>query len=525
MKLEKIYADKVSLAHRKKFSQFFTPQPIAKLMVHWVIGNASLKTVLEPAFGLGIFSRLFLNKQENLKITGFDIDITIFNEAKQYFKPYQNVSLKLEDYMYHDWNTKYDGIICNPPYLKFHNYNNKQILQKVENQLKFKFSSFINLYTFFLLKSIFQLTKNGRASYIIPSEFLNSDYGRSVKKYLLKTQTLRHIFIIDFKENVFDDVITTASILLLANDKNHSEVNITTIDSILDLQLIEKYIESYPQSKGEFTFKSKELNPNVKWRKYYQLQNSMNYKNLVPFSTYAKVVRGIATGSNQYFTFKKSKASKFSIPNENLLPCICKSKDVKGYFFTINDFNHLIENDKLTYLFDGQKSDNKQALAYIKIGEKEEVNKKYLTKNRNPWYSLENRPPAPIWVSVFNRSDVKFIRNEANISNLTTFHCIYPISYNLFSKVSIDLLFAYLLTDVAKEIFNDNRREYGNGLKKFEPNDLNQSKMLDLSTLKEFQIEKILNLYWAFKNSGNKNFISKIDSILRNEFTISRRNR
>ena len=521
MELEKIYSEKTSLTHRKEFAQFFTPQPIANLMADWLLGNKSLKTVLEPAFGLGIFSRTLIEKKGNLKIKGFDIDETIFNEAKQYFESFKNVSLNLEDYMYNGWNNKYDGIICNPPYLKFHDYDNKQILQEVENNLKFKFNGFTNLYTLFLLKSIFQLKKDGRIAYIIPSEFLNSDYGKLVKEYLLKTKSLRHLFVIDFKENVFDGAMTTASILLLANDNNNSEVNITTIDSKSDLQLIEEYIKSYPKAKGEFNFKPNELDPNIKWRQYYQLQSSINYKNLVPFSTFAKVVRGIATGANEYFTFKKSKAEKFSIPNENLLPCICKAKDIKGHFFTTTDFNNLVQNDELTYLFNGQNSDNEKVLNYIRLGENKKVNEKYLTKSRNPWYSLENRPAAPIWASVFNRNGVKFIRNEANISNLTTFHCVYPANSDLFSNVSIDLLFAYLLTDVAKEIFSDNRREYGNGLKKFEPNDLNKSKMLDLSTLNQAQVEKILSLYSAFKGSGNDFFVNEIDKILRSEFAIA----
>tara|TARA_R110002073_G_scaffold138424_2_gene288036 strand:- start:6685 stop:8283 length:1599 start_codon:yes stop_codon:yes gene_type:complete len=522
MELEKIYTKNTSLTHRKEFAQFFTPQPIANLMSDWLLGNKSLKTVLEPAFGLGIFSRTLISKQDNLKIKGFDIDKTILNEARTYFKSHKNVSLKLEDYMYNDWKNKYDGIICNPPYLKFHDYDNKQILKEVENNLKFKFNGFTNLYTLFLLKSIFQLKKNGRASYIIPSEFLNSDYGKLVKEYLLKTKTLRHLFVIDFKENVFDDVMTTVSILLLANDNNTSEINITTIDSKSDLQLIDNYIKSYPKQKGEFSFKPNDLDPNIKWRKYYQLQNSINYKNLVPFSTYAKVVRGIATGANDYFTFNESKAKEFSIPKENLLPCICKAKDVKGNFFTESDYKSLVENNELAYLFDGKNSTNKNVLDYIEKGVTEEINEKYLTKCRKPWYSLENRPPAPIWVSVFNRNGVKFIRNEANISNLTTFHCVYPTNSDLFSKVSNDLLFAYLLTDVAKEIFSDNRREYGNGLKKFEPNDLNKSKMLDLSILSESQIEKILDFYSKFKKSNDNNYITEIDNILRLEFSIAK---
>lgn len=519
MELEKKYAKKTGLTHRKKYAQFFTPQPIADLMTDWLIGNKNAYKILEPAFGLGIFSRTLLSKKSNISIKGFDIDERILTESKYFFDRFDNVSLIHEDYMFTDWDSKYDGIICNPPYFKFHDYDNKQILKEIKSKLNIKLNGFTNLYTLFLLKSIHQLNKNGRAAYIIPSEFLNADYGKFIKQYLLKTKMLRHLFIIDFKENVFDEVMTTASILLFAKDENTSEINISTIESVSDLKSIQNFIEFYPNSKGKFTYAIQKLDPFVKWRKYYQTQNSIKFKHLVPFSTYAKVVRGIATGANAYFTFKPSKAKKYSIPESNLLPCICKAKDVKSNFFTIEDFQNLIKADEQTFLFNGKNSINEAVINYIKKGEMEKINEKYLTKNRTPWYALENRPPSPIWVSVFNRNGIKFIRNEAKISNLTTFHCVYPTQNNLFSNVSIDLLFAYLLTDVAKEIFNDNRREYGNGLKKFEPNDLNKSKILDLSKLSDSRVSEILEFYFKFKKTYEKQYLNAIDSIFRNEFT------
>jgi adenine-specific DNA-methyltransferase len=68
-----------------------------------------------------------------------------------------------------------------------------------------------------------------------------------------------------------------------------------------------------------------------------------------------------------------------------------------------------------------------------------------------------------------------------------------------------------LLTDVAKEIFNDNKREYGNGLNKFEPNDLNNSKIVDLSILTETQKTEILELYNVYRESAiNKKTIPNI---------------
>ena len=57
---------------------------------------------------------------------------------------------------------------------------------------------------------------------LVNNRFTNSLTSANVRKY--------------FKENVFDDAMTTASILLLANDKNNSEINISTIDSKSDFK-------------------------------------------------------------------------------------------------------------------------------------------------------------------------------------------------------------------------------------------------------------------------------------------------
>lgn len=523
--IENEYSKSISIEHRKKFAQFFTPFPIADLMAKWILGNPNLKNVLEPAFGLGIFSRALLSHKEDLNIKGFDVDETIFENANSHFEDFENVSLYLQDYMYNDWNNKYDGIICNPPYFKFHDYDNKNILKEIEANLKCKLNGFSNLYTLFLLKSIHQLSHNGRCAYIIPSEFLNSDYGKLVKTYLLKSKVLRHIIVVNFEENVFDDALTTASIIFCANDNATDKVQFSNIQSLQDLGKIEEIISSYPNfSDTKQTYLFSELNPDIKWKAYYQKQNGIKFKNLVPFSTYAKVVRGIATGSNEYFTFNQSKAKAFSIDEKYLLPCICKATYVKKSFFTTTDFEELKAADKNIFLLNATNPINKNIVEYLQKGVTEEIDKKFLTASRKPWYSLENRPPAPIWVSVFNRTGLRFIRNEANISNLTSYHCIYPKQTNLFCAIDNDLLFAYLLTDTARQIFEDNSREYGNGLQKFEPNDINKGLMLDLDLLNEKAKEQILVLYRQYRiatlaNKSGEDRIEAIDNILTENYT------
>ena len=515
--IETNYSKQVSLEHRKKFAQIFTPFSIANLMVKWLLGNENLQTVLEPAFGLGVFSRALLSQKNDVQIKGFEIDNLIFEQAKKEFSGTERINLLLKDYIFNDWQNKYDGIICNPPYFKFHDYDNKNTLKEIGTKLKCKLNGFTNLYVLFLLKSIHQLNPNGRCAYIVPSEFLNSDYGKLAKKHLLKTGTLRHIIVFDFKENIFDDALTTASIILCANDNKIAKAQFTSVQTINELNIVEKQITAYPQQSGTKTYFFSELNPEIKWKTYYQPQYGHRFKNLVPFSTYAKVVRGIATGANNYFMFNLSKARKYNIDERYLLPCVCRSTDVRGNFFTKSDFEDLKNKDKNVFLINAINSYNENVAQYLIKGEQEEVNRKFLTSKRNPWYSLEKRPPAPIWVSVFNRTGLRFVRNEANVSNLTTFHCIYPQT-ELFSDVSVELLFAYLLTNTARQVFEDNSREYGNGLQKFEPNDLNKGSVLDLGKLSTSAKQKIGDLYLKSLNDNDTRFADNINSIFIENF-------
>ena len=192
---EQKYINTTPLEHRKKFAQFFTPENIAEFMCQWVLRGKQKTRVLEPAYGLGVFSRALV-KNANIPIDAYEIDEHIFENAKS--DSIKGVNLFNKDYFTSDWNSKYDAILCNPPYLKFHNYDNLTYISDVNSHLGIKLNGFTNLYTLFLLKSIAQLQDDGRLAYIVPSEFLNSDYGVEVKRALLQSNTLQHIIIIDF---------------------------------------------------------------------------------------------------------------------------------------------------------------------------------------------------------------------------------------------------------------------------------------------------------------------------------------
>ena len=73
---------------------------------------------------------------------------------------------------------------------------------------------------------------------------------------------------------------------------------------------------------------------------------------------------------------------------------------------------------------------------------------------------------------VFLREKFKVIRNLSSAVNLTCYHGFYP---NLFGQQFCDALFLYFQSRAARQILGLSMRHYGDGLGKFEPNDLNRA--------------------------------------------------
>ena len=502
MDFEREYIRNASLKHRRKHGQFFTPDIIADIMNAWITANKSCKTILDPALGLGAFFKEILNNNKRkYDLYGYEIDEKILESCKNIFS--DKIKYYNMDFLTSDIAEKFDGIICNPPYLKFQEYESREIIvEKFCKKYTINLSSLTNLYSFFLIKALKYLNNKGRAAFIVPSEFMNADYGVEIKKYILESGMLRYIIVFSTIFKIFPDVNTTTCILLFENGEPPLNIEFINIDTPEDLGALKKYLEGNKQDDFQKRcikeFKKTDVDYDIKWRSYYKEENAKKYKNIIRLDHYGKVSRGIATGANKYFMFNKSKIEEYKIDKKYLIPCISKAQYIKTAFFNQSDFERIYEEQKNCFLLSINKDmildDN--VLAYLKLGEELEINKTYLNSNRNPWYRMEKRRIPDIWVSAFNRNKLKFVLNETNTVNLTSFHGIYLKET---AKGEIELLMAYFLTDVSREILEDNRREYGGGLSKFEPNDLNNGYVINLEVLTATEKCQVLSIYNEIK--------------------------
>lgn len=490
MNREKEYALSIGHEHLKKFGQYFTDYNIADFVVKWTCMNA--ENMLDPAVGNSIFFQYAYKNYPHCRLVGYELDDVIL----KFFGNPANAQIMNQDYLKSEWNHPYDAIICNPPYNKFQAIANRdEMIQDICNHTGVKCSGYTNLYILFLIKSIYQLSPNGRLAYVIPTEFLNSDYGIPVKKILLEKRLIRAIINFQNNSDIYFNSVTTCCILLLDHaPKSHVEFyNLLSVEQ-LDSVKIGK------SSEYSITIEYSELSAEKKWRFYLNQETAKKYINIRPISDFCCVSRGIATGANDYFCLSKSKMQQYNIPVECVKKCICHSADVKRPVFTNNDFQHLSDSDKSVYLLDAEIQHADILREYIQFGIKQQVHEKYLTSRRNPWFSMETKAVAPIWVSSACRGSIKFVRNLAGVKSLTTFHSVYV---NDVYEDYTDIIFCYFLTPIAQTIIKNNRKELGNGLNKFQPNDLNSAKMLDITLITKKDQRRILNIY----NEIKKNYV------------------
>ena len=483
MSLQEEYILHAGQGHRKKYAQYFTPRPIVKFMQAWVLDGKQEACLFDPAFGLGAFAE---GLPDGVALQGMEVDSVILDFFHSHAQG-ANVKVANDNYLTHFGET-YANIICNPPYLKFHKFADKElVLRKFKENMGIVLSGYTNTASAFLVKSISELREGGRLAYIMPSEFLNTGYGRQVKEILLRERHLAGIVRIACEQEAFPDATTSLCILLYDTSRRHEKMAFYSVEA---LDRLAGLLGGTPLNEVPYDT----LSPEGKWAVHFESKAKMcvcDNRKMTELATYGHFSRGIATGANDFFVLKKSKIDSLNLPDGDFSPCITRSAQIRKSIFTQKDFQTLAQSDSGVFLFNVGDKPSPQAASYIRQGERQGFSDGYLARSRPLWYRMERRSPAPIMVNVFSRHGYKVIRNFSNVLSLTPFHCFYP---NLMGLGRVDALFLYLLSGVGHDILSFSMRKYGNALDKFEPNDLNHALVPSEAFLDSIAPEKVEDL-------------------------------
>ena len=189
----------------------------------------------------------------------------------------------------------FDIVIGNPPYVRIQNLGEKDI-EYFNRTFKSAFKNY-DIYLLFVEKSLKLYKKNGIIGFIIPSKFVNADYGSGLRNLISETKSLYKLF--DFKDiQIFGDATNYTCILFLKNSKN------------------EDFYYLFPKSKDTFTlqavsnidafqeYKLQIPEPNHSWilskNKVSELMKKLADNNLTLGDVSKNIFQGLVTGETVY---------------------------------------------------------------------------------------------------------------------------------------------------------------------------------------------------------------------------------
>jgi hypothetical protein len=471
---------------RNILGQFATPTLLARQIVAYGLSLLPPKegvSFLDPAIGTGSFYSALLQEAGDRVVNdavGFEVDKHYGNPAKQLWDGYP-LSIKISDFTFSEPKEYFDGflpnfVICNPPYVRHHHIS---VADKPGLQERTKLACGVHigglagLYCYFLGLTHKWMRENAIAGWLVPSEFMDVNYGDALKKYLCSKVTLLRIHRYDPNDVQFDDALVSSAVVWIKNcppPENH-KVNFS-YGGTLETPLISKSVDIHT------------LNAERKWTRF-PLQTARGHLAKVTVSDLFKIRRGIATGDNSFFIVSEERANEIGIPKRYLRPILPSSRYIDGdEVFSDNEGYPLLK--KRLFLIDcveelDELENSSPRLAeYLKSG-LGNVSERYLCRAKRSWYRQERADPPAIVCTYMGRGGRKnirpfrFILNNSSAIATNVFLMLYPKPFleNACRK-NPDLLRKIwaALNSLSAEHLLEEGRVYGGGLHKLEPKEL-----------------------------------------------------
>jgi hypothetical protein len=165
------------------------------------------------------------------------------------------------------------------------------------------------------------MAEGGIAAWLIPSEFMDVNYGRAVKDFLLNNVTLLHIHRFSPDDVQFGDALVSSAIVWFKNEApmpDH-EVRFSFGGSLLKPIKENKYSIDILRMENKWTSLPKATTPK---------SNGKGTPQLVIGDLF-DVKRGIATGANEFFILPMSDVQRLGLPIEFLSPILPSPRYLK----------------------------------------------------------------------------------------------------------------------------------------------------------------------------------------------------
>lgn len=466
---------------RRKLGQFSTPFELAQEIIGYGLRLLPEKDIsyLEPCIGSGAFYSALLCTAESRfciqRAFGIEIDRDYYACAAALWKDF-GIDLLNGDFTRVEPKQKYNLVITNPPYVRHHYLSHKEktfLLDCCRNETGIELSGLAGFYCHYILLAHKWLAPGAVCGWLIPSEFMDVNYGNAVKEYFLQKVHLLRIHRYDPERTMFAEAYVSSCVVWFKNEK---------IDDDYEVEF--SFGGTHEKPAQSRKIKKSELIKERKWTRFPEKETRRIDRGEITLGDYFEIKRGLATGDNSFFILSRDKILELGLDMSFFKPILPSPRYLKTDLVDA-DLDGIPQIEPQYFLLDCELTEQEimerspAVWNYLQSGI-EKTSKKYLCKSRKQWYRQERRDATYFLCSYMGRgndngSPIRFILNLSEAIVTNSYFMLYP-KEPLRKTISENPSSVYRIWELLKGIrggdIQEEGRVYGGGLKKIEPREL-----------------------------------------------------
>jgi type I restriction-modification system DNA methylase subunit len=396
----KLYEQLIPTDERKELGEFYTPQRVAKLIVHASMDDPN-DIVLDPAVGTGTFpveAYDWINNHTGKthqdiidQIAGVDVNrfaahLAVINLARQNLNAKtERTNVHVEDFFdvgpeQHLLSTetvdieegteefdqkagkKFDDvnvIVGNPPYINRNEIDDKNekrahLPSKYRNYGDNYITKKSDIYQYFFTKGLEWLNDGGRLGFLTSYKWTTIESGEDLANYFLDNAKIKGV--VWFNKSLFDDALVNTCITLLekcGDDKDERDDNIVPFVRLEEKRPVDEILEildsdiSYEGDNHRVILrKQSKLRHEKKWSRYliapteyFELIKHDKVTELEEICKTEGYLTGIKTQCDDFFKVDEDTIEENGIPDKYLTPGLMSKRDIDDgtFLFTADD--------------------------------------------------------------------------------------------------------------------------------------------------------------------------------------------